>query len=190
MRAMACGSIPADKSSMARRAKQTYQVEQFATGGHIHWEVRWVTLKNGDYAIHVKDCAHDLTMAVSIYSRVKQAKRRFVTLRSCNVGFAPPAKYQPYWVTKKKKERTSRNKVITVPHHVRKLPMKPLNNKGIYWCPYCREMRRFQTQKGFVIDGIVVPEKGMFCPICGVRETDYHVRKWNPLMEKLFYRGG
>lgn len=175
---------------MPRRSKRDVtNVEVWATGQNIHWEVRWVTVKDGDYTIHVKDCGHDLTMAVSIYTRVKQAGRKFTTLRSCNVGFAPPEKYHPYWVTKKKKE-VVKGRTIRVPHHVRKLPMKPLNNRGIFWCPYCREMRRFQEQGGFYIDGITVPEKGMYCPICGVRETDFHVRKWNPVMQRIYYQGG
>lgn len=173
---------------MARRTEKV-QVETHALGDHIHWEVRWVTVKNGDYQIHVKDCGHDLTMALSIYIRVKSANRRLVTLRSCNVGFAPPEKYRDYWITKHKKEKKG-SKIVRVPYHVHKIPMKRLNAKGIFWCPYCREMRKFQEQGGFYIEGIVVPEKGMFCPICGIRETDYHVRKWNPIMEKLYYRGG
>lgn len=173
---------------MARRAaKETYRVEHYATGQNIHWEVRWVKTKDGDYEIVVHDCGNDLNKAIQVYGRVK-GKRKMVTLRSANVGFPPPEKYQPYYLTRYKKEKIGR-KMVRVPVHVRKVPMKPLNNKGIYWCPYCREMRRFQEQGGFVILGIIVPEKGMYCPICGVRETDYHVRKWNPLMEKLYYRG-
>ena len=165
---------------MARRKPA---VEVWATGAHIHWEVRWVTVKDGDYRIHVKDCEHDLGQALEIYQRVKSAGRRMVTLRSCNVGFPPPEKYLEYWV--KKSRRNGRAKEI---YYVHKVPMRKMNLKGAYWCPYCREMRKFQEQGGFYIEGVVVPEAGLYCPICGVSHRDVHVRKYNPLAAKRLYR--
>lgn len=173
---------------MARRARKPV-VETFALGGHIHWEVRWVTTKDGDYRIHVKDCEHDLGLALSTYERVRKAGRKLVTLRSCNVGFPPPEKYQEYWITKHKKVRNSAGKLRREAYYVHKVPMRKLNRKGVFWCPYCRELRRFQEQGGFYIDGVVVPESGLHCPICGVSHRDHHVRKWNPEAQKRLYRG-
>lgn len=169
---------------MARRTTETW-----ATGAHIHWEVRWVVKKGSDYAIMIHDCGNDLQEAMRVYSKLQGVGRRLVTLRSANVGFPPPEKYQPGWVTRKRKVTTKgRTRVKRVPILV--VPMNKLNRRGIFWCPYCREMRKFQEQGGFYIEGVRVPEGGLYCPICGVSHRDFHVRKWNPIAERYYVNQG
>lgn len=48
---------------------------------------------------------------------------------------------------------------------------KKPRGKYIYWCPYCREYRKFKTNK----DGY----RG--CKVCGISDGEFHVRKYNRL---------
>lgn len=135
-----------------------------------NWEVLWV--KNGK--IQRKDCAHDLVEALRIYEMVKNAGRKNVTLRCKNFGFAPPTKLQPHEVVVKKKRYL-------------KVPLKKLNAEGIWWCPYCMKLRRFKRSNNFGIAGVVVREVRHVCPMCGISHRDHHVRKWNPVAQRLYY---
>jgi hypothetical protein len=159
-------------------------VEVNALGAHIHWEVLWVVRTPDGHRIVQHDCQNDLGAALKIYNRVL-GKRRMVTLRSCNVGFPPPEQYQPGYILKRNMERKKKSEPKFIEKYVQ--PMKGINRKGILWCPYCREMRKFQKQGGFFVIGVFVPdEKGLYCPICGTSHRDYHVRKWNPVAERLY----
>lgn len=179
------------------RTKRTV-VETWATAGHIHWEIRWVIPdKEQGYRIGVKDCGHDLGEALRIYTKLKAAGRRMVTLKSCNAGFPPPEKYQPGWIKRKKtveigKGKRRRKAKRWVDVHV--TPMRKLNRKGIFWCPYCRELRKFQSQSGTYAEAVpgkltFLPYEGLYCPICGISHRDYHVRKWNPICARLYMEG-
>lgn len=179
---------------MARAKRPT--VETFATGANLRWDVRWVIKHKGRWHIIVKDCGDDLSRAVLLYQKVKEAGRHHVTLRCRNSGFPPPEDLRPYWGRKKVREKvTRRGKTKTVVRYkdVYRAPMKRLNREGQWWCPYCREMREFVRgwELPFIhpphpIVGDLMPQEGgLYCPICLVGTNNHHVRKWNPLAERF-----
>jgi hypothetical protein len=76
---------------------------------------------------------------------------------------------------------------------VTRTPMLAANRKGIYWCPYCREFRKFQLQHEYYYDGQRIPEPdkrgGLYCPMCGISHRDMHVRRFNPIADRHFLTG-
>jgi hypothetical protein len=159
-----------------------------ARGDNIKWSVHWIQEGENGYTIREHDCDTDLGEAMKIYMRVKAAGRRMPTLRSRNVGFPPPENWQPYYekvVTKVKR----RGRIRRIIDWEERTPMLKANAKGIYWCPYCREMRKFKKQGGFFVDGVFNEDtKAIFCPICGVSHRDWHVRKWNPACHRQYVK--
>jgi hypothetical protein len=130
------------------------------------WEVRWVVEKR----VVVVDFGDDLAEALRIYTKALVSGRKAVTLRSKNVGFAPPQRLRPY--TRKPKRKTEEG--------VRVTPLNEYNLRGWWWCPYCMQLRKFVLRSGFHIGGIWVPEPGYHCPMCGISHRDNSVAKWNP----------
>lgn len=157
------------------------------TGTNARWSVCWVAVKKGKRFVVEKDFETDLSAAIDLYTRAKKAGKPMVTLRCANVGFPPPEKYQPYekWMAKKER-RNGRVRKFRVKVYVD--PMEEVNLRGIWWCPYCREMRRFLQQDGFRFEGMSVPVEGVHCPICGVSHRDVHVRKYNPQARLIEFR--
>lgn len=167
--------------------------EQFITGATARWEVIWWSRKGKRFI--VKDFQTDLHGALSLYTRVKAARAPFATLRCCNVGFPPPVAYRPHTKTFVKKEKVKRKGKI----RIRRIkvqreitPMDEVNLRGIWWCPYCREMRRFRMQEGAMYrDGkyeYFIRGKGMYCPVCEISHIDSHVRRWNPEAQRLPFK--
>jgi hypothetical protein len=164
--------------------------------GRMRWSVLWYVPKKDKIVRH--KCGNDLGEATRIYLMAKNAGKNQVTLRCDNTGFPPPSKYLPHMVYVKATEeyRTPKRKLKTrvVRKAVQRIPMDAANRKGIYWCPYCREFRRFQKQEGFYYDGIYVPDPdprgGLYCPMCGISHRDMHVRSFNPIAERHFLTGG
>jgi hypothetical protein len=167
--------------------------ELLMVGGHVKWEVFWVAVKKKRKVLIVKDFGNDLTGAIDLYTKAKKAGKPFVTLRSKNVAFPPPAKYQPRleWETYKVKVR-GRTKPVKKRRQVEVIPMVIVNHRGVVWCPYCREFRHFQKQDGFRLrdseemrphrvreEGIYVQAVGYYC-ICGINTENGMVRKYNP----------
>jgi len=164
------------------------------------WEVLWV--KDGKIQRH--ECGTDLGEAIRVYTLVK-GKRAGATLRCKNMGFPPPEELQPRLVKYKQKVELPRPKIVRrggkryrQTHEVivkegRFVPMKKRNAEGIWWCPYCRELRRFVKKKVIGVpaskNGKVIrfKEPGMYCPLCGISHRDHNVRKWNPIAIKVFY---
>lgn len=141
--------------------------------------------EEGDYSIIRKDFGTDLDGAVDLYTRAKAAGKRVVTLLSCNVGHPPPEHLLPYTRLVKKKVKTRRGikrKMVRVKFD----PMRARNRKGIFWCPYCRTLRKYQQQAGFWFEGKYVGEPGLYCPLCGISHKDFHVRKWNPIAYRIY----
>lgn len=66
--------------------------------------------------------------------------------------------------------------------------MKLYNQKGVWWCPYCTELRKFKYRKQYTVEGITMPDPGMYCPLCGISHRDHHVRKHNPAAQMMEYR--
>lgn len=145
-----------------------------------NWEVIWLNPKTKK--LKRMDFGHNLSDAMEIYLKVK-GKRKFATLRCKNFGFEPPQELQPRTVVFKKpqlyKGRKIRSAVV--------VPMKKKNREGIYWCPYCRELRRFKIITKFQVGNQVVHQKRFVCPVCRVSTLDHHVRKWNPDAIKIQY---
>jgi hypothetical protein len=168
--------------------------EYLMMGDRTRWEVLWV-VKKPKLRIVCVQYENDMVAAMETYMKAKKAGKPFATLRSCNVGFPPPEKYRPYFKTMVRRERvrTKRGmKTKKVPVDVQVTPMAELNLKGIWWCPYCREMRKFQHWDGYEstihIEALWVPDPGMYCPMCGINQRDHHIRKWNPQAQTLEFR--
>lgn len=164
------------------------------------WEVLWVNPRTK--RIERKPFGHDHSGAVKLYARVKAAGRTGVTLRACNVGFPPPDKYadrEEVIVTVKGK-RMKGKRIIQPPVYVTR--MGELNLRGIWWCPYCCELRRFVFKKGtraveskgkyhnqtVVWKMPASSEARMACPMCGVDHADWHVKRYNPSAQMMEYR--
>lgn len=165
-------------------------------GAHTKWAVLWVVqkpkkvrLKKGGTRIEKrpviveKDFDHDLNAAMEFYVKVKEAGREYPTLLCRNVGFPPPEKYLAYDKVVKRKEGGRKIQAT-----IRINPMRLVNKRGFVWCPYCREMRKFQLQDGFRVEGHYVSDRGWHCPICGISHRNHLVRRWNPQMIEEYYK--
>lgn len=164
-------------------------------GDNSRWEVIWWSKKKK--AFTVKTFGNDLAGAEALYARVCTLRAPFATLRCCNVGFPPPEQYRP----RMERQPTGRTRIVkrkgkryrkTLYHEVEVVPMKELNLKGIWWCPYCRQMRKFRRQDGMTytqgghtyrLDGEIYVD-----PVCGTTHRNHHVRKWNPSAQLMQYR--
>lgn len=165
-------------------------------GARMRWSVLWYLPDEDRIRLH--RCGTDLTEALRVFELLKRAKRSMVTLRCDNVGFPPPKKFQPHsvYVVKEETYKTPKGKkkkreVREVQHRV---PMDAANRKGIFWCPYCREFRKFARQNGFTYEGRFIPDPdrrgGLYCPMCGVSHRDNHVRRWNPIADRHYLSKG
>lgn len=172
------------------------------------WSVMWVVKKKGKLYIIEKTFENDLSSAMELYDKAKRAGKRMVTLRSMNVGFPPPERLRPRYEQRKvdtgktklvKKGGKTRRKRIVRTVEVEVVPMSELNLKGVWWCPYCRELRRFEHWDGVKTDGsffkgirdskpTFMLHPGMYCPMCGINQNDSHVRRWNPQAALLEFR--
>jgi hypothetical protein len=151
-------------------------------GGHVRWQVFWVAKKGKKKYIVEKEFGNDLTGAIALYTKAKAAGKPFVTLRSKNVAFPPPAKYQPHleWeVQKKKVKRNGKYYIRKKRVQVEVTPMVIVNHRGVVWCPYCREFRHFLKQDAFRFEGILVPKPGYYC-LCGISSENGMIRRYNP----------
>lgn len=166
------------------------------TGARARWQVLWVAKrKSGKLAIVETDFEHDFKGAIELYSKAKRAGKTLATLRCCNVSFPPPEKYMPYTETKKElvKDRNG-NPVRRNGKKVKKLvtydvnPMVTMNLRGILWCPYCMEFRRFQKYEQFRWEGIVVPKERICCPMCGISTEAGAVKLHNPRAPQVVRR--
>ena len=60
---------------------------------------------------------------------------------------------------------------ISIPFSRNEAKLKP-KGKNIYWCPYCREWRKF---------GLSIDSGYVTCPLCSISIFDFHVRNENRL---------
>lgn len=82
------------------------------------------------------------------------------------------------WARKAKRDEridsstvVSKRKGFGPPSKIEDLDLIRLNQKGVLWCPYCRNFREFEY----------LPWKnGVCCPICHIPDWDFHVHKNNP----------
>jgi thiol-disulfide isomerase/thioredoxin len=160
-----------------------------------NWQVLWIK----DGKVHRKHCGHDLMEAIRIHDLAKNADRKGVTLRCCNFGFPPPEKYLPHEVKVKvpldppkivKIKGKRYKKTFEVVTAV-KNPMREMNKKGIWWCPYCQKMRKFVYHSLSVNQHLGNVQKfrdpAYRCPMCKIPHRDLTVRKYNPMAIQLVY---
>ena len=164
-------------------------MEQPIMGGTARWEVIFWNKKHKRFTVMEFD--NDMASAEELYAKAVAAGKPLATLRCCNVGFPPPTKYRPRVVKKVKKERV-RGRIKKTIVEVDVEPMSELNLQGVWWCPYCRKMRKFRNQDGFTYThgdkDYWVDARGMYCPVCEISHTNHHVRKWNPHAARMSYR--
>lgn len=163
--------------------------EDFITGHNARWSVLWVVRRNGRPPRIVEfPFENDLRGALELYVKAK-GKKPFATLRCANVGFPPPEKYRPYERAVVKRVKRD-GRTIKIKDYTTVEPMGTLNLRGMWWCPYCREFRKFQHQDGFHFHGQPIYVEGVHCPICGISHRDHHVRKWNPQAQTIPFKLG
>lgn len=167
--------------------------EQWITGSIARWEVIWWSKKGKRFIVKTFD--NDLASAQALFMRVKELRAPFATLRCTNVGFPPPEQYRPYMKKFVKRERVKRKGKTRIKRTIIEreiVPMEGINLKGVWWCPYCCQMRKFRRLDGmnyhhggetYYLDGTVYA-----CPVCEITHTNHHVRKWNPHAQRMAYR--
>lgn len=144
---------------------------------------RWQVIWRGDNGKFVRqDFEADLASALELYGKALKVGKDLLTLRCCNAGFAPPAKYHDtgYEIVVASNGKRYKKKVTLDPPEY-KVIMGGLNARGIWWCPYCLQMRRFVRRHFYKLDGIRVNEPSMNCPVCNVSHRDGNVSKYNPI---------
>lgn len=125
------------------------------------WEVMWVAVRSGKKKIVAIDFEHDLAGALDLYHKIKVAGKPMATMRCKNVGFEPLDKYLG--------------------------KMAAYNQKGVWWCPYCMQLRRFEKRNWAVIGDEIygTEDEAYCCPMCDISHRDHHVVKWNPVARRL-----
>lgn len=127
-----------------------------------------------------KEYDEDFAEALEAYTKLKVAGKRMVTLRCANVGFPPPDRVLHHEVKKYRIVTRNRKKYKKAYYEWVDL-MPQYNSQGIWWCPYCIKFRRFeQSNEGNKVI--------MTCPVCGVTNYNWHVRRWNPQAKTIEYR--
>lgn len=125
---------------------------------HARWSVAWIH----EGKVKRVDCGEDFREARRVYRLALLGDRSNVVLFSPNVGFAPPPELQAQ--------------------------MQAQNARGVWWCPYCVELRKFVYKKAIRVEGRLLPDTGMYCPICGISQRDHHVRRANPAAALMEHR--
>ncbi len=139
------------------------------TNHNALWEVIWL----GKKGLVRKDVGHDFGEGLRIYALLKSNGRKLVTLRCKNVGFPPPTRITQYPVMTRRivTRRGKRHRIKEVTYVDR---MIEYNERGIWWCPYCIQLRPFKLIKDWT------GKQHMVCPICKINERNFHVRIHNP----------
>jgi hypothetical protein len=153
------------------------------------WEVLWINPHTKK--IERKPFGADHSGAVKLYARVVKAGRKGVTLRCMNMGFPPPDQYadREEVIIKLPGGKAQKGKRMITPQ-VYLQRMGALNLRGIWWCPFCCELRKFVYRKGFRLDGRFVAKPMMCCPICHISQENWHVKRYNPSATLMEYRDG
>lgn len=121
-----------------------------------NWSVFWYSKNKGKWLR--KRFREDFGAAVKFFG--ENQHRPGITLHPDNHGYPPPKRITHHervtWEIVKRKGKKYKKKVVTVVNL-----MDEYNSKGIWWCSYCVQLRRFkeiQTERG--------PE--LYCPVCKV----------------------
>lgn len=140
------------------------------------WQVLWIDGKR----IVREEFGHDLLLAVKRYAELA-GKHRGVTLRCKNFAFPPPDKYADREVVVVRVGGKRKRGLRILQPLQYQSRMLSLNRRGIWWCPYCCELRKFVRHGSFKSHGQWVGEEAMCCPMCGATHRDFSVRRYNPL---------
>lgn len=138
---------------------------------HQKWSVYWYSKKRGKFVR--KRFHEDVGGAIKFYT--ENLDRTGITLHADNHGYPPPLRITEHeretWEIVRRKGKKFKKKVITVVNL-----MEEYNRKGIWWCPYCIKLRRFEE---------VETERGveLCCPVCWV--SHFMVRNYNPLASQI-----
>lgn len=121
----------------------------------LRWSVFWYSRKKKKYVR--KRFGDDFYAALKFYELRRETNYN-ATLHVDNHSFPPPSRITAYervdWKVVVRNGRRYKKKVVTTVNL-----MNEYNTKGIWWCGYCIQLRRFvqiDTDKG--------PE--MYCPVC------------------------
>jgi hypothetical protein len=153
---------------------------------YAHWKVVW-RKADGKLVTFVPEPKTDMVEAQRIYEKALAIGRK-PTLICTNVGFPPPDKYadrERVLLGRRKGTKTKVYKLVLTTPRQYFTKMWHLNRQGVWWCPYCRKLRRFVKRKGFRLDGIWVPDEHMGCPVCKITHRDGHVRRYNPVAQTM-----
>jgi hypothetical protein len=152
-------------------------LSQNSLNNGARWEVIWRPPASSNGYAH-KRFDEDFGAALKLYSKLEQAGRKGVTLRCCNIGFPPPVSIteheQVSYKIVKRGGKRYRRKVITYEDL-----MPDYNARGIYWCPYCIKLRRFEAD---------TLKRSVHCPVCSVSTKDFYVRLHNPKATTIEWR--
>lgn len=101
----------------------------------------------------------------------KRATKKFFSYQEAKQS---AAELQEKYGEKAKVGVISRAKGYGPPYSkVSNLKLRDYNNRGLYWCPYCRQFREFHY----------LPYKDTrCCEFCRTRQEDFHVIKCNPFL--------
>lgn len=151
------------------------------------WEVMWVVVKKGEKRIVCIDHGGDLVSALEMYMKVKNAGKKVATLRCKNIAFPPPAD----WVDMEPVYAKRKGKVVVVDEVQSNPPtfngkMDAYNGQGIWWCPYCMKLRRFEKRGWAEVEDMTFETEPQYCcPMCDISHNDWHVAKYNPLAQRI-----
>jgi hypothetical protein len=153
-------------------------LSQNSLNNGAHWEVRWIGTKKKVIVHKVFD--EDFGGALALYTKLKKAQRAGVTLRCMNVGFAPPDRITHHeverWEVVQRRGKRYKRKVVDIVDM-----MRDYNARGIWWCPYCIQLRLFRDRS--------TPGQLLFeCPVCEISNYNWHVKRWNPMAKTVEYR--
>lgn len=156
---------------------------------HAQWEVLWVVRRNGENHIVGTDFERDFVGALALYSKAKKAGKKMCTLRCKNIGHAPPDRYRDLEPIYKKRK----GKLVVVGERMSEPPqytvkMEKYNRQGVWWCPYCMELRRYEKRGWSEVDDVMFSaDPKYYCPICDISSSDAQVIKYNPIARRLMY---
>lgn len=127
------------------------------------WEVMWVAVKKKEKRIVAIDFDDDFVSALQLYEKARKGKKPLATLRCRNVGFPLPEKHQ--------------GRILA------------LNKEGVWWCPFCMQLRRFEKRGWAECDGEIFPsDPAYYCPMCDISHHNGHVIRFNPIAQMLKIR--
>ena len=131
------------------------------------WSVFWYSTKKKRYVR--KRFREDLAAALKFFGEKDYPA---ITLHADNHGYPPPRRITEHehitWKIVRKGGKKYKRKVVDIVNL-----MSEYNAKGIWWCPYCIKLRRFdlvETMRGHE----------MVCPVCQISSYESKTRDCNP----------